>query len=48
MLFLGAIEQTNRIEREREREREREGQVEKYQALNINKIEKKKYVCMSM
>ena len=43
MLFLGVIEQTNRIEKERERE----GQVEKYQVqINMNKIEKKWYVCM--
>ena len=41
LLFLGATEQTNQIERERERQRE------KYQAqINFNKIEKKWYVCM--
>ena len=35
LLFLGATEQTNQIERERER------QIEKYQQqININKIEK--------
>ena len=42
LLFLDAIEQTNR-----KKEREGERQTEKYQAqININKIEKRRYVCM--
>ena len=42
LLFLGAIEQTNR-----KKERKGKRQTEKYQAqININKIEKRRYVCM--